>query len=73
MKDDYDVMGPEATIQTTINNGTGKSHLHSNIMCVPCHGFLNLVKHRPNYGLQKVRLHRSGFVSSLNLPYLRLY
>lgn len=24
MKDDYDTMGPEATIQATVNNGTGK-------------------------------------------------
>lgn len=24
MKEDYDTMGPEATIQTTGNNGTGK-------------------------------------------------
>lgn len=24
MKEDYDTMGPEATIQTTVNNGTGK-------------------------------------------------
>ncbi|KAL6036316.1 hypothetical protein STEG23_000752 [Scotinomys teguina] len=30
MKDDYDVMGPEATIQTTINNGTVK-----NANCTP--------------------------------------
>lgn len=25
MKEDYDTMGPEATIQTTGNNGTGKA------------------------------------------------
>lgn len=25
MKEDYDTMGPEATMQTTVNNGTGKS------------------------------------------------
>lgn len=24
MKEDYDTMGPEATIQTAVNNGTGK-------------------------------------------------
>lgn len=28
MKEDYDTMGPEATIQTTVDNGTGK-------LCVP--------------------------------------
>jgi len=28
MKEDYDTMGPEATIQTTVNNGTGK-------LCLP--------------------------------------
>lgn len=27
MKEDYDTIGPEATIQTTVNNGTGKSCL----------------------------------------------
>ena len=48
MKEDYDAMGPEATIQTTINNGTGKLRLHSNIMLVLYHAaFLNPIKHRP--------------------------
>lgn len=27
MKEDYDTMGPEATIQTTGNNGTGELSL----------------------------------------------
>lgn len=41
MKDDYDVLGPEATIQTTINNGTGESRVRSNVMFVLCHDSLD--------------------------------
>lgn len=31
MKEDYDTMGPEAAIQTTGNNGTGKVLRHTSI------------------------------------------
>lgn len=66
MKEDYDALGPEATIQTTINNGTGKFRLHSNTMFALCHvGFLDLIKHRPVHlhlhDEQEVRLQKSGF------------
>lgn len=32
MKEDYDTMGPEATIQTAVNNGTGKWVYHAKVM-----------------------------------------
>lgn len=37
MKEDYDTMGPEATIQTTVNNGTGKDVYHAKVMRVLDH------------------------------------
>lgn len=37
MKEDYDSMGPEATIQTTVNNGTGKWVYHAKVMLVLHH------------------------------------
>lgn len=38
MKDDYDTMGPEATIQTAVNNGTGKwCSPHTKVVFVLCH------------------------------------
>jgi len=34
MKEDYDTMGPEAAIQTTGNNGTGKMLCYMNISSI---------------------------------------
>jgi len=34
MKEDYDTMGPEATIQTTGNNGTGKALHDTSMACL---------------------------------------
>lgn len=37
MKEDYDTMGPEATIQTAGNNGTGKALHDTGIALLPYH------------------------------------
>lgn len=85
MKDDYDVLGPEATIQTTINNGTGESRVRSDAVFVLCHDYLDLIKHEhvictstvskqldfTGLGLFQIWIYRIFyFIKHIHLPFL---